>query len=84
MFDGFDSQNTSHSFLDYLDWDLWVSEILNIFREFSITAFAVFSGIRTSPFRLQCFGRLCCVVLNCTNIPVTGLRQWTTVKVQFI
>ena len=28
MFDGFDSQNTSHSFLDYLDWDLWVSEIL--------------------------------------------------------
>ena len=84
MFVVFDSQNTCHSFLNYLDWGMWVSEILNIFREFPITAFAVFSRIRTSPFRLQCFGGLCCVVLNCTNIPVAGLRQWTTVKVQFI
>ena len=42
------------------------------------------SRIRTSPFRLQCFGRLRRVVLNRTDIPVAGLRQWTTVKVRLI
>ena len=49
-----------------------------------MTAFAVCSRIRTSPFRLQCFGRLGRVVLNRTDIPVAGLRQWTTVEVRFI
>ena len=36
------------------------------------------------PFRLQCFGRLGRVVLNRTDIPVAGFRQWTTVEIQFI
>ena len=36
------------------------------------------------PFRLQCFGRLGRVVLNRTDIPVAGLRQWATVEVRFI
>ena len=35
MFVGFDSQNTSHSFLNYLDWGLWVSEILKYIQRIS-------------------------------------------------
>ena len=35
MFVGFDSQNTSQSFLNYLDWDLWVSEILKYIQRIS-------------------------------------------------
>ena len=36
MFVGFDSQNTSHSFLHYPDWNLWVLAIHIIgFREWS-------------------------------------------------
>ena len=35
MFVGFDSQITSHSFLNYLDWDLWVSEILKYIQRIS-------------------------------------------------
>ena len=36
------------------------------------------------PIRLQGFGRFVRVVLNRTDIPVAGLRQWTTVKVRLI
>ena len=35
FFGGFDSQNTSQSFLNYLDWDLWVSEILKYIQRIS-------------------------------------------------
>ena len=36
------------------------------------------------PFRLQCLGRIGRVVLNRTDVPVAGLRQWATVEVGFI
>ena len=36
MFVGFDSQNTSHSFLHYTNWNLWVLGIPRIwFRDYS-------------------------------------------------
>ena len=35
MFVGFDSQNTSQSFLNYLDWGQWVSEILKYIQRIS-------------------------------------------------
>ncbi len=40
MFVGFDSQNTSHSFLHYPNWNLWVWEIPLIgFRGWSVKIF---------------------------------------------
>ena len=35
MFVGFDSQNTSHSFLNYLDWDVGIPEILKYIQRIS-------------------------------------------------
>ena len=37
-----------------------------------------------SPFRLQCFRRTVCTVLDRADIPVAGLGQWTTVEVRFV
>ena len=36
------------------------------------------------PFRLHCFGRLGRSILNRADVPVAGLRQWTTVEISFI
>ena len=40
--------------------------------------------IARPPIRLQGFGRFVRVVLNRTDIPITGLRQWMTIEVRFI